>query len=537
MSESSIQLLDCTLRDGSYIVDGKFGRKSIGGIIKRLQDSGVEIIECGWLKDTGHEIGSAFYRTPSDMEQYFISPKRPGVIYVAMIDYNRYDLSQLPDYDGKSVDAIRVVFPKDKVDEGLSLVEPIRNKGYKVFLQAANTPGYSDEELLNLVKMVNNAKPECISIVDTFGTMYPEDLLHILEIFDHNLDKDIKLGLHSHNNQQLSFANAMEFVKMLSGKGRSMVVDSSLCGMGRGAGNACTELVTGYLNHKFGKLYDLDTIMDTIDIYMSQFLKQYEWGYSIPYFISGMYSAHVNNIAYLIKTHKTRARDLKNVIESLEPSKRIVYDYDNLERVYVEFQSNEVNDEDTLDYLKSQLVGKDIVLIVPGKSATNEFETVQRRINGDTVVIGVNAAISGYKYDYLFFSNTVRYDYAIEQGLINPNTQVILTSNIKQCSDNEYIVNYNKLISRGWKLFEVSIMMLLKLLHNLGVNKLSVAGWDGFEVSGNNYSDTNMEPNISSDEIACFNKDLGEMLDDFRQRGGVRIDFITPSRFNMEEYK
>ena len=537
MSENNIQLLDCTLRDGSYIVDGKFGGKTIGGIIKRLQDAGVEIIECGWLKDANHQEGSTYYHTPADLEKYFISPKRQGVTYVAMIDYNRYDITQLPVYDGKSVDAIRVVFPRDKVDEGIALVEPIRKKGYRVFLQAANTPGYSDEELLNLINKVNEVKPESISVVDTFGTMYPDDMQHILDIFAHKLDGSIKIGLHSHNNQQLSFANAMVFVNYLSGEGRKVVVDASLCGMGRGAGNACTELVTGFLNSKYNKMYDIDIVLDTIDIYMSQFLKQYEWGYSIPYFISGIYSAHVNNIAYLIKTHKTRARDLKNVIERLEPTKRIIYDYDNLEKVYVDYQNNEVEDGNVLDFLKEHLSNKEIVLIVPGKSVKREYSKICEFINSDTIVIGVNAVISGYKYDYLFFSNTVRYDYAVEQGLITQDTKVIITSNIKQNSKTEYIVNYNKLISRGWDYFEVSIMMLLKLLHNIGVDRLSVAGLDGFEEKGDNYSDTNMESNISLNEINQFNQSMKEMLCDFRNRSGIDIKFITNSRFDVEVCK
>ena len=139
-----IELLDCTLRDGAYIVNAEFGEKAIKGIIKNLQNANVDIIECGWLKDTPHKPGTSFFHVPDDLKQYMVGPKNKFSTYVMMIDYNRYDCSQLPQYDGETIDAIRVVFPKDKVAEGIALVDVIRDKGYRVFLQAANTLGYSD---------------------------------------------------------------------------------------------------------------------------------------------------------------------------------------------------------------------------------------------------------------------------------------------------------------------------------------------------------------------------------------------------------
>ena len=78
------------------------------------------------------------------------------------------------------------------------------------------------------------------------------------------------------------------------------MIDSSLCGMGRGAGNAPTELVANFLNQKYHKNYDMNEIFDAIDMYMPPFQEKYSWGYSTPYCIAGMYQCHVNNIAYLL---------------------------------------------------------------------------------------------------------------------------------------------------------------------------------------------------------------------------------------------
>lgn len=531
-----IQLLDCTLRDGSYIVDAKFGAKAIGGIIKRLQDAKVDIIEAGWLKDSEHKYGTAFYHVPEDLEQYLLAPKDPNATYVAMIDYNRYDINTLTPYTGRSIDAIRVVFPRGKEDEGLALADPIREKGYKVYLQIANTLGYTDAELITLIEKVNKVKPVGVSIVDTFGAMYGEDLQRIMSLFVHNLDKDIKIGFHSHNNLQLSFALSIQFIDYLVSLGREIIVDSSLCGMGRGAGNANTELVTGFLNRKYSMNYDIDVIMDAIDTYMYQFMKNFEWGYSIPFYISGTYCTHVNNIDYLLKKHKAKSKDMKKIIETLPAEKRLVYDYDNLDEVYREYQKNEVDDRESRNVLKEELCGKNIVLILPGKTSFSKKEEVERAISENgAVVIGVNAALEGYKYDYLFFSNQSRYDYVEEaNSKALASAKLIVSSNIHTSIENldKYVMDYNSLIYLGWASYESASMMALKLLNYLKPAKILIAGFDGYDNS-ENYSDPNMESELTQAMKDEHNIQAAEMLRDYvsKTRGQIDIEFITPSRF------
>ena len=323
--EQKIALLDCTLRDGSYINDSKFGTPVIKGIIKKMQEARIEIIECGWLKDKAHEEGSAYYHVPADLEPYLLN-RSGDHTYVVMIDWDRYNVDNLPIYNGKSIDAVRVVFPHGKHKEGIAVGERIKQKGYQLYLQAANTLAYSDEDLKDLAVFVNKAHPVGLSVVDTFGAMYFEDLERIVRVLDANLDESIKLGFHSHNNQQLSFALSIHFINLLKNSKRNIMVDVSLCGMGRGAGNATTELMVSYLNKKEHGNYNLDSVMDAIDLYMTGLQEKYTWGYSTSYFIAGLYQCHVNNIAYLLNNHRTNARDMRNVISSLSQAERRKYD-------------------------------------------------------------------------------------------------------------------------------------------------------------------------------------------------------------------
>ncbi|MBQ9457061.1 MAG: aldolase catalytic domain-containing protein [Bacilli bacterium] len=329
----NITVLDCTLRDGCYICNSNFGADTIRGIIQKLEQAGTEIIEIGWLKDKAHTPGTAFYHLPEDAKQY-MGKKDPHFSYVVMIDWDRYNLDNLPVNDGTAIDAIRVVFPHGKHHEGIEVGKAVKAKGYDLYLQAANTLAYSNEDLIDLCACINEAKPIAISIVDTFGAMYPEDLKRIAEVMDAHLDPEIKIGFHSHNNQQLSFALSIQFAEMFQNSKRDIMIDASLTGMGRGAGNTTTELLISYLNRKQGKNYDMNAILAAIDQYMVPLQKQYEWGYSIPYFISGTHCAHVNNLAYLLEKHQASNEDIWDTFENEKPEDRLKYDYDVLEACY-----------------------------------------------------------------------------------------------------------------------------------------------------------------------------------------------------------
>ena len=533
---SKINILDCTLRDGAYIVNGVFGEPAIRGIINKLQNANIDIIECGWLKNDTCVDGTTYYHLPSDLEKY-LSGKSEKVKYVAMIDWDRYDLQNLPECDGKSIDAIRVVFPHNHYAEGMALGGVIKSKGYEVFFQAANTLAYSDEELVELATIANQVKPSSLSIVDTFGAMYGEDLSRIVNVLDKHLDKDIALGFHSHNNQQMSFALSMQFVDLLKNSGRDCIVDSSLCGMGRGAGNATTELVVNYINRKYGGNYDMNEVMDAIDMYMQYFLENYSWGYSIPYFIAGMYCTHVNNIAYLLKNHRTNAKDMRNIVESLSEEDRKKYDYDLLEDKYLDYQGKVVDDSECLSMLEEEVQNREVLLILPGRSIHEEGDRIKNYIvKNNPLIIGINAVFEGFNYDYVFFSNKVRYNYAKEiyPNLFNRHHRIV-ASNIKVIPEaNESIVNYNLLVKRGWEHFDNSGIMCLRLLNKVHAKEVVLAGFDGFDDDvSNSYADKSL-PHINPGKAwSELNSEIKDMLQDFMNstKEYINIRFLTKSRF------
>ena len=534
---SNIQLLDCTLRDGAYINGSNFGEPALKGIIKHLQDANAEIIECGWLKDSPHIEGSSYFHLPKDIERYIIE-KKDSATYVAMIDYNRYDDSVLPVCDGKSLDAIRVVFPHGKHDEGIAIGNRIAQKGYKVFYQAANTLAYSDEDLKILADAINKAKPVAVSIVDTFGAMYEDDLIRIFAILDKHLDKSIKIGFHAHNNQQLAFALSASFVELAEKVGRNTIADSSLCGMGRGAGNTTTELMASYLNRKYHKNYDMNEILDAIDMYMTGFQEKYTWGYSTPYFIAGLYQCHVNNIAYLQKNNRTNARDMSNIIASLSQIERRAYDYDLLEKKYLENQDRIIDDSVAISILRKSFNGKKILLLAPGKTIITEKDRIKAYMKKENpVVVAVNAIHKDYDCDYIIFINSVRYQYAKESyGKEFSEHKKILLSNIKTAgAEDELIVNFNSVIKRGWEHFDNAVICCLRLLNKLDVSNVALAGFDGFKTAYNeSYADSSLPTLNPNGKWAELNEEIKDMFNDFviSSKDKMNIKFVTESIFS-----
>ena len=201
----SNKLLDCTLRDGGYINNWNFGIHTIRDIIKELVNSKVDYVEVGFLRDCEYDCNKTLFNNCAEIAP-ILPDKRGNTMFTAMALHNKYDISKLEPYDGKTIDAIRVTFHDYDIDEGLSFIQKAIEKGYKVFCNPINIMGYSDEMILQLLKKVYELQPYAFSIVDTFGAMMKSDLQRIYSLVENNLDKSIIIGLHLHENLVLSYS-------------------------------------------------------------------------------------------------------------------------------------------------------------------------------------------------------------------------------------------------------------------------------------------------------------------------------------------
>lgn len=526
-----VQVLDCTLRDGGYLLDAKFGDRTIKGLIKKLSEARIDVIECGYLKDIPHTEDTCVF---SDIEEVipYLPKERGDSSYVLFADYSRYKADNLKPYDGRSVDGLRECFMKHERKDAMRIVKKMKEAGYKVYVQPVDLMYYNDYELLELISWVNEIEPYAFSIVDTFGSMYVDDIVRVFPLVHHNLKPEIKMGFHSHNNLQLSAAIAQEFIRLAMQTSRQIVVDGTICGMGRGAGNTCTELLAEFLNKKYHGDYDMDILLDMIDIYMPEIQRKCSWGYSIPFLIAGMYNAHVHNISYLLEKHNLDTKNIRQIIDKVDPITRKKYDYDNLEKIYIEHVNHSIDDEAVLDSLRERLSSKDVILIAPGKNAILQKDRILPYINSDnTVSISINHIPSFVTPDIAYFSNYRRLENAMENNNFSILNKIV-TSNISYTDATTATINYNDYIKQGWFHFDNATIMALRLLVRLGVKNIKIAGFDGYIFNKNNYISSEFELDRNHDTINLINSDAQEMLNDIIEHSDIQIEFITDSIYN-----
>ena len=247
--------------------------------MKGLAEAGLDFVETGFLQTnvTGETL---VYKDSVDVRKYLPEDRRTTQ-FLGFCDNSRYSLENLDDYDGKSFKWLRISFAQHEIDKSLEFCAGAMKKGYLVQFNPMDSISYTDEARAILIEKVNKVKPASFSIVDTFGAMDMSDLVHIFKQVDSLLDKEIKIGLHSHDNLGLSCALAERMIELAEESGRDIIVDGSLFGMGRGAGNAKTELLADYINKHCNGHYDLQRILLTIDTYITPVLGKIHWGYDL----------------------------------------------------------------------------------------------------------------------------------------------------------------------------------------------------------------------------------------------------------------
>lgn len=531
----NVKIIDCTLRDGGRIINCAFPDADIKDISYRLAESKIDIVEIGFLRDpkTVDYKGDSTFFTDVEQIRPFVD-RTKNTKYVAFIDFELYDFDTLKPFDNTSIDGVRIGWKKSSFvnnkPEIIRCLKLVKELGYMLYIQGVNTLGYKDKELLDILEFVNEIHPDGFGIVDTYGAMYIDDVDRIYTMVDHNLDEDIAIDFHSHNNYQLSFAFAQEIIRLSNGK-REILIDGTLNGMGKVAGNLCTELIIDYLVRKRNYDYNFDAILDLIDDYIYPYQLQHKWGYSVPALMAGIYKSHPNNVIYLTEKFRLATKDIMHIMSMIEPAKRMSYDYDNIQNLYREYIADKVDDHAAIEELKKVVDGKEVFLYVPGNTINTYREVIDKYVaDNNPIRISVNF-VADDKDAYAFFGNQKRYE---KLSAKRSGRKVIIASNVKSTDENDVVVNYHSLINRGYKYFDNSTIMLLNLMKILSPRKITIAGFDGFRTDlEQNYADSSYQNDRHIAEFATINKEISEMLKSIIEtlRPECKIEFLTPSQY------
>ncbi|MDE6635751.1 MAG: aldolase catalytic domain-containing protein, partial [Lachnospiraceae bacterium] len=353
MAQFDLQLLDCTLRDGGYINDWQWGFRRAKDVIHALVRADVDVVEVGFLRNVGEYNPDITVCNHIEELNELLPVNTRDTIFSAMAMRSNYDIKKLSPYNGKGIEMIRITAHDYDIEDGMDFAREVKEKGYKLSINPINIMGYSDERILWILKQVNEIHPYQFSIVDTFGSMKRRDLDRIVSLVDNNLDRDIRVALHLHENMSLSCSLAQNFIdKHLD---RPVAVDGSLMGMGRIPGNLPLELIADYLNDYTDKNYDIDYLIDAIQDYIAPLKGESEWGYTPAYFLSAKFNLHRNYAEHYLRKGDLTNRDINHILARFDSDKATVFDAGYADMLYEDYKNDQIDETDDRKKLMQEL--------------------------------------------------------------------------------------------------------------------------------------------------------------------------------------
>ncbi|MFI3177256.1 MAG: aldolase catalytic domain-containing protein [Eubacteriales bacterium] len=530
---NKIKLLDCTLRDGGYLNDWEFGYETIINIYQRLVSSRVEVIEVGFINDTREfDQNRCIMPDTNSVNRMFGHMEKGQSQVVGMIDYGTCDLANVQPCADCYLDGIRVIFKEEVLEEALEYCRAIKSLGYEVYVQLVSVTSYTSERLQELIVLVNEFEPYAVSMVDTYGLLHQENLVEILERLDRDLLPSIALGYHAHNNFQMGYANG---ISVLASKvNRTLLIDGTLYGMGKSAGNTPLELLGMHLNECYGKSYDIGQMLEAIDTSILEIQRTVQWGYNLFYYIAASTKCHPNYVSFFMNKRTLSMKAINELLLTIDEDKKLLYDQKHAEAQYLAYQKHACNDEQDRKHLQERLQGKSILVLGPGNTMKEQTEMVEACAAEAEIIIAINYIPIEYEVDYMFLTNAKRYVQMGDEGRSSngKTVEVIATSNVVKTQGKfPYTLNYERLIDESTDIPDNSFVMLLKVLMEAEVSKVYLAGFDGYSETKMNYFNTNMEYSFAKDKAHYLNEYVSAFLTNEARE--LSYEFVTDTCYEL----
>lgn len=298
-----IKIVDCTLRDGGLVNNFFFTDEFVKDLYKANLKSGIDYMEFGYKADSDlfdrDKFGKWKFCNDDDIRA-IIGDNDDGLKISVMADVGRTNFKRdITDKANSPIDMIRVATYIHTIPAALEMVEYCNKKGYETTINIMAISKSNDSDLDDALEIIGQSCVDTIYIVDSYGSIYPEQMRRLADKYIECAEKyNKKIGIHAHNNQQLAFANTIETLTM----GVSYL-DSTINGMGRGAGNCSTELLLGFLKNP---KYHLTPILTFLEEHINKLKDEgIVWGYDIPYMLTGRMNQHPRDAIQFISDKRT----------------------------------------------------------------------------------------------------------------------------------------------------------------------------------------------------------------------------------------
>jgi len=502
--KSNFLILDCTIRDGGYLNNWDFDQKTVKEVYRNVSKSGVDYIELGFqnsIKFINPKTEGVWRITTEKLLKETVGGASGAPISL-MLDQGKYDLEDIPLKKKSMVSMYRVACHKDKVVDAIEGCQRIKEKGYLSSLQLMGIVGYQQDDFDNFLRRIKKSSIDYVYFADSYGSLFPDSIKKYIEILR---ETGKRIGFHSHNNLQLAFANALAAID----EGVD-ILDATIFGMGRGAGNLQLEILITYLEKKIDhKRYNVIPILDLIDRYFVGLKKDLSWGYSLPFMLSGIFEVHPNYSKKLVSYHEYNMDDMIKILEIIKDLNIVGYDSHAIDNIIQRgFLVNKKDSEEIScdgkeykDILKNYKVryknehgGKDFLILANGPKLKEYKEQIDQFIDKyNPIVMGANYLGGLFTPKYHAFSNKKRFINYIEQ--VNDESELLLSSSfekefIKEHTNRKYesIVHLDRIsncfeIKNGVILSNcrtVSILLVAVAIV-MGAKRIFVAGMDGYK--------------------------------------------------------
>jgi 4-hydroxy 2-oxovalerate aldolase len=284
-----IKILDCTIRDGGLMNNHQFPEATVRAVYTACVQAGIDYMEVGYKASkrifAPAQFGSWKFCTEEDIRR-IVGENDTPLKLSAMADAERTDYHDdiLP-RNQSVLSMIRVATYIHQIPVALDMIKDAHDKGYETALNLMAASTVPEWELDEAIAIVADSEVDVIYRVDSFGAFYSEQVRYLLEkFFRYASPRGKTVGMHAHNNQQLAYANTIEAII-----GGANILDGSMAGLGRGAGNCQIELLIGFLHNP---KYRLRPVLQCIQEHIEPMREKLLWGFDVPYMITGMLNQH-----------------------------------------------------------------------------------------------------------------------------------------------------------------------------------------------------------------------------------------------------
>lgn len=286
MYKEDIKVMDCTVRDGGLMNNWQFSDEFVRSVYDACVEAGIDYMEIGYLSSEKafdpKVVGPWKFCKDSDLRRV-VGNNDTHLKLSAMADIGRIDLDDIPMKSDSVLDMIRVACYVHQVDKAIALAHHCMDKGYEVCINMMAVSKVNERELDEALSDIAKSRVKTFYAVDSFGSMYCESIQHLIRKYINALPGK-EIGIHAHNNMQLAVSNTI--TALMEG---CTMLDTTMLGLGRGAGNCPTEILIAFLKNP---KYRLLPLFQAIQDYIHPLQKQIDWGYHIPYLVTGALNEH-----------------------------------------------------------------------------------------------------------------------------------------------------------------------------------------------------------------------------------------------------